>query len=255
MKHFCSSTAGDDSIIACVLIPVYNHESAIGPTCEALTSLGLPIVLVDDGSHARCAGVLAELAERDGYRLLTLPRNGGKGAAVRAGLAFAEREGFTHALQVDADGQHCIDDLPAFIEAARRDPELLAIGYACYDHSVPRHRYYSRYITHVWVWCNTLSTALRDTMCGVRLYPLGMTNALLHRHTCGNRMEFDSEVLVRWYWQGGRLVNLPVRVSYPRDGISHFRLVRDNLLMARMHLRLTLGMLRRLFPLLRRRAQ
>ncbi|RKR04340.1 glycosyltransferase involved in cell wall biosynthesis [Kushneria sinocarnis] len=242
-------------VTACLLIPVYNHENAIAQTCATLSALGLPIILVDDGSHARCARILAELVERDGHRLLTLPRNGGKGAAVRAGLDFAEQAGFTHALQVDADGQHCLADLPAFLEHAHADPQQLAIGYACYDHSVPRHRYYSRYITHVWVWCNTLSTALRDTMCGVRLYPLAATNALLRRHPCGNRMEFDSEVLVRWYWRGHRLINLPVRVSYPRDGISHFRLVRDNLLMARMHLRLTLGMLRRLFPLLRRRTR
>ncbi|WP_438766317.1 glycosyltransferase family 2 protein [Kushneria sp. TE3] len=236
----------------CVLVPVYNHEQAIVTTCEGLACLDLPIVLIDDGSHVACAAVLERLAQAPGVHLLRLARNGGKGRAVRLGLAHARELGFTHALQVDADGQHDPSSLPPFIEAARQHPERLLIGYPRFDHSVPLHRFISRYITHVWVWCNTLSTALRDTMCGVRLYPLVPVNALLARHGCGDRMEFDTEVLVRWFWAGQPVDNLAVRVTYPTDGVSHFRLFRDNVLMARMHLRLTLGMLIRLPKLLYR---
>ncbi len=230
----------------CVLVPVYNHEHAIVATCEGLASLDLPIVLIDDGSHAACAAVLDHLAQASDVHLLRIERNRGKGHAVRSGLAHAQALGFTHALQVDADGQHDRLSLPPFIEVAGQQPDRLLIGYPRFDHSVPLHRFISCYITHVWVWCNTLSTTLRDTMCGVRLYPLREVNALLSRHGCGDRMEFDTEVLVRWFWAGKPVANLPVRVSYPTDGVSHFRLFRDNVLMARMHLRLTLGMLIRL---------
>ncbi|ART63857.1 glycosyltransferase family 2 protein [Kushneria marisflavi] len=239
----------------CVLVPVYNHEHAIVATCEGLADLKLPIVLVDDGSDAACAGVLDRLAQASDVHLLRLPHNRGKGYAVRHGLAHAQTLGFTHALQVDADGQHDRASLPPFIEAARQAPERLLIGYPRFDHSVPLHRFVSRYITHVWVWFNTLSMALRDTMCGVRLYPLAPLNAMLLRHGCGNRMEFDTEVLVRWFWAGHPVDNLPVRVTYPTDGVSHFRLFRDNVLMARMHLRLTLGMLIRVPMLIFRRCR
>lgn len=239
----------------CVLVPVYNHEHAIAATCNGLACLNLPIVLVDDGSHAACVEALDRLAQSPDVHLLRLERNQGKGNAVRCGLQHAQSLGFTHALQVDADGQHDPQSLPPFIEAAGRAPGRLVIGYPRFDHSVPLHRFISRYITHVWVWFNTLSTALRDTMCGVRLYPLAPLNAMLARHGCGDRMEFDTEVLVRWFWAGHPVGNLPVRVTYPTDGVSHFRLFRDNVLMARMHLRLTLGMLIRLPWLLRRRWQ
>lgn len=251
MNHAQNSAA----FSPCVLVPVYNHEHAIVATCEGLGALNLPIVLVDDGSDAVCAGVLDHLARASDVHLLRLPHNRGKGYAVRHGLLHAQTLGFTHALQVDADGQHDCTSLPPFIEAARQAPDRLLIGYPRFDHSVPLHRFISRYITHVWVWCNTLSTTLRDTMCGVRLYPLDTVNALLTRHGCGNRMEFDTEVLVRWFWAGHPVDNLPVRVTYPTDGVSHFRLFRDNVLMARMHLRLTLGMLIRLPKLILGRAR
>ncbi|WIX33666.1 glycosyltransferase family 2 protein [Salinicola sp. JS01] len=236
-----------------VLIPVYNHAGAIGETFARLQALGLPIILVDDGSDAECAALLDELARAEATTLVRLPHNRGKGAAVRAGLAHAEALGLTHALQVDADGQHEAADLPPFVAGLDAADEILRIGYPRFDESVPKHRFYSRYLTHVLVWLATLSLTLRDTMCGVKLYPVAAVNRLVARHPCGDRMQFDSELPVRWYWQGGRVENLPVRVRYPLDGVSHFALWRDNLLLAGMHARLLLGMLIRLPILLRRR--
>ncbi|MGM8932521.1 glycosyltransferase family 2 protein [Salinicola halophyticus] len=238
-----------------VLIPVYNHAEAIRQTVDRLRRLQLPIILVDDGSDAHCAAVLDTLAEAGKVELVRLPVNRGKGAAVRAGLARAAERGLSHVLQVDADGQHEADDLPPFVEGVRADDETLRIGYPRFDASVPRHRFYSRYITHSLVWLATLSFALRDTMCGVKLYPVAAVNRLVAEHPCGNRMEFDSELPVRWVWQGGRVSNLPVRVRYPTDGVSHFKLWRDNVLLAAMHSRLLLGMLRRLPDLLNRRQE
>lgn len=236
----------------CAIVPVYDHPTTITDVCEHLVALGLPVVLIDDGSGARCRAELERLASA-GHHLVCHSLNRGKGAAVRTGLTEAEHLGYTHALQVDADGQHQPDDLPAFLAAMHEAPERLAIGYALYDDSVPRIRLYGRYATHVWVWINTLSLAIRDSMCGVRLYPVKATNELLRHQPTGDRMTFDTEVLVRWYWNGGQVTNLPVRVHYPQDGVSHFAPWRDNIQISWMHTRLFLGMLRRLPRLLLRR--
>lgn len=235
----------------CILIPVYNHPATIGPVCAELTALGLPLLLVDDGCDAECATELDRLAAR-GHHLLRLPCNRGKGAAVRAGLAEAQRLGYTHALQVDADGQHACSDLPAFLAELETSPDTLVVGYPRYDASVPRARFYGRYATHLWVWINTLSFDIRDSMCGVRLYPVATLNRLLARHPCGDRMTFDTEVLVRWHWAGGDLAQHPVHVHYPRDGVSHFALWRDNCQISAMHARLFCGMLLRLPRLISR---
>jgi len=238
----------------CVVIPVYNHEGAIGQTLTTLLPHGYPVILVDDGSSEICARVLTELAQAHSAQveLLVLPHNRGKGGAVKAGLRHALEAGYTHAVQIDADGQHDLTDLPAFIRTAEAKPEQLISGYPIYDDSVPALRYYSRYLTHIWVWINTLSLQIRDTMCGFRVYPLQAVVAMCERQALGNRMQFDTEVMVHWYWQGGSVSSIPTRVQYPIDGVSHFDAWRDNVLISRMHARLFFGMLRRLPSLLRR---
>lgn len=236
----------------CVLIPVYNHPDSIPQVVANMQNLGLPILLVDDGSDADCAAVLDQLAS-NGCHLLRLAGNQGKGAAVRAGLGEAERLGFSHVLQIDADGQHASEDLPAFLDHLKTQPHAVIIGYPRYDASVSSTRFYGRYATHIWVWINTLSLDIRDSMCGARLYPVAAINRMLEKSPCGDRMNFDTEILVRWHWSGGGFVNLPVRVHYPIDGVSHFRLWRDNALISSMHAKLFFGMLLRLPFLLRRR--
>ena len=118
---------------------------------------------------------------------------------------------------------------------------------------MPLVRYYFRYLTHVWVWINTLSFELRDTMCGFRVYPLAPITEMLSSEPCGERMDFDIEVMVRWVWRNWQVQNLPTRVHYPLDGISHFQGWRDNLLISWMHTRLFFGMLTRLPLILWRR--
>jgi glycosyltransferase involved in cell wall biosynthesis len=238
-----------------VLIPVYNHEHAIGATLDAVLAHDCNVLLVDDGCDETCARVLVELGERhsDRVKLLRLEQNGGKGAAVKAGLRALLANGFSHGLQVDADGQHDVDDLPRLLEAARQHPCSLVSGYPEFDASVPRMRLYGRYLTHIWVWINTLSFDIRDTMCGFRVYPLAAVVAMLEQEPCGDRMDFDPEVMVRWHWRGGRVIGIPTRVSYPLDGVSHFDVCRDNLRITRMHTRLFFGMLLRLPVILGRR--
>lgn len=233
----------------CAVIPVYNHGGTVGAVAASLREQGLELLLVDDGSGPETAAALDALANQPGIRLLRLAQNQGKGGAVMAGLRAALTAGYSHALQIDADGQHDARDASRFIDAARRAPDAFVCGCPVYDDSVPKGRLYGRYATHVWVWINTLSLAVRDSMCGFRVYPLAPTVDLLDRVRIGRRMDFDVEVAVRLVWQGLRVLNLPTRVHYPVGGISHFRVVRDNLLISWMHTRLFFGMLWRL-PLL-----
>jgi glycosyltransferase involved in cell wall biosynthesis len=253
-----------DAVVAfrpVAIIPVYNHPRTIGRMVEAMLAHDLPCLLVDDGSDAECAAVLDALVTRHAPRvqLLRLARNQGKGAAVVAGLRAAQaptqdrQAPYTHALQIDADGQHDPADLPRFLALARTRPEAVVCGVPLYDASVPKARLYARYLTHVWVWINTLSLDIRDSMCGYRVYPLTATLALLDEEPIGRRMDFDTEILVRLHWRGLPVLNLPTRVHYPQDGVSHFRVWLDNALISRMHARLFLGMLWRAPRLLARK--
>lgn len=136
---------------------------------------------------------------------------------------------------------------------AERHPEALISGQPIYDDSIPRSRLYGRWITHVWVWIETLSLQLKDSMCGFRVYPVSPTLQLAARVSLGKRMDFDTEVMVRLYWQGNTSYFLPTRVTYPPDGLSHFDALKDNVRISLMHTRLFFGMLPRIPALLFRR--
>jgi len=238
------------------VIPVYNHELAVPAVAAALHGHSLPVVLVDDGSGETCRLALEQLARQTGDRLVRRPVNGGKGAAVISGLREAQALGFTHVLQVDADGQHDLRDVPGFLEAARREPEAVICGRPVFDASIPRVRFLSRYITHALVWLQTLSlSAVRDSMCGFRLYPVRTVLEVVDEDGVGTRMDFDVELLVKLVWRGRVLRWIDTRVSYPADGISHFRMLYDNLRLAGMHVRLVLGMLWRAPMLIFRRVR
>ncbi|MFA7555556.1 MAG: glycosyltransferase [Spongiibacteraceae bacterium] len=238
----------------CLLIPVYNHGPLLAETITHLKTFDLHCLLVDDGSDETTAAMLREIAAAESWVTLLIQRpNQGKGVAVLAGIAEAQRLGFTHALQVDADGQHAVDDIPAMLAMAAAEPEALISGAPVYDASVPRSRLYGRYITHFWVWIETLSFSIVDSMCGFRVYPVAATHALACSHPVARRMDFDTDVMVRLYWRGVAVRFLPTQVRYPDNGISHFALWQDNLRISRMHTKLVFGMLRRLPQLLKRK--
>lgn len=237
----------------CAVIPVYNHGATAGAVQAQLAAQDLPCVLVDDGSEPGCAAVLDALATRPHTHLVRRAANGGKGAAVQDGLRAAAALGYTHALQVDADGQHALADAIAFAQASRAEPRALVCGLPVYGDDVPRSRLYGRWLTRVWVWINTLSADIPDAMCGFRIYPLSQVLPVIDGTHVGKRMDFDIAVLVRLHWRGVAMIWKPTRVAYPEGGISHFKGVRDNVLISRMHARLFFGMLARSPALLWRR--
>ncbi|WP_191576931.1 glycosyltransferase family 2 protein [Achromobacter insolitus] len=237
----------------CAVIPVYNHGGTVAAVVAQLAAHGLPCVLVDDGSEPACAAVLDELAAQSNTQLVRRAVNGGKGAAVQDGLRAALKLGYTHALQVDADGQHALDDIPRFTQMSRELPDAVICGAPVYGDDVPRNRLYGRWLTRIWVWINTLSFDIPDAMCGFRVYPLAKVVPLIDGTHVGRRMDFDIAVLVRLHWEGVRMAWLPTRVAYPEGGISHFKGLQDNVLISRMHARLFFGMLARSPVLLWRR--
>lgn len=237
----------------CAVIPVYNHGQPLIAVVARLQALQLPCILVDDGSQAETALIIDDLAQQSEVSCVRLAVNQGKGAAVMAGLREALRLGFTHALQVDADGQHDLQAVPRFIAAAQCAPTQLICGFPEYDASVPKGRLYARYLTHVWVWVHTLSLSIRDSMCGFRVYPLTPVVQLFDQVSLGTRMDFDSQVLVHLHWRAQPMQWLPVKVIYPEGGLSNFRAVADNVLITKMHTKLFFGMLRRAPGLIARR--
>ncbi|EBQ3428647.1 glycosyltransferase family 2 protein, partial [Salmonella enterica] len=238
----------------CILIPCYNHGAMMPKVLARLAPFGLPCIIVDDGSDEATRTVLETLvAEQPDVTLLRMAQNAGKGAAVMHGLQAAQQMGFSHAVQVDADGQHAIEDIPRMLALAEQHPQALISGQPIYDDSIPRARLYGRWVTHVWVWIETLSLQLKDSMCGFRVYPVAPTLQLTHRVKIGKRMDFDTEVMVRLYWQGNTSYFVPTRVTYPEDGLSHFDALKDNVRISLMHTRLFFGMLPRIPSLLLRR--
>lgn len=234
----------------CLVVPHYNHDQLLQTVIDRLHKLNIPLVLIDDGSSdASFATVRSFVDGADWIDLLRHPVNRGKGAAVCTGLRHARLAKFSHVIQVDADGQHNIEDVPRFLDLAQEFPDAIVSGLPQFDHDIPRTRYYGRMLTHFLIMLETLSLRVRDAMCGFRVYPLLNIDKLFDRYYFGPRMDFDVEVLVKADWAGIEIRYLPTRVAYPESGVSHFDYVRDNVDITRMHLRLLAGMLPRL-PLL-----
>jgi len=235
----------------CVIIPTFNHYQHIHLVIDELGP-DTPCLLVDDGSVSPCREVLDDIAaQRPWVELIRLPQNQGKGIAVTTGLKHAHQLGFSHALQIDADGQHDTNDLASFIATAKNYPRAVIAGVRRYDEMPPKRRY-GRMVTDFWVWVNTLSFTIKDSMCGYRVYPLVETIALLSGTAVGQRMDFDTDILVRLYWRGIAVEQLETQVSYLSDSDSHFDLLHDNLRISKMHTRHFFGMLIRLPGLMAR---
>lgn len=239
----------------CLVIPAYNHSTALSQVIVRAETIGLPCLVVDDGSDTANRNQLDEIASQ--YPWVSIVRyetNRGKGAAVISGLRKAFDQGYSHALQIDADGQHALEDIPRFLEAAQQSPEAVITGRRV-SVDAPKSRHYGRMLTDGLVWLETLSTSIHDSMCGFRVYPLGRTLAMLKHHRIGQRMDFDTDMLVKLYWFGLDVQEIQTTVIYRPDIPSHFRMLRDNVRMTRLHISLIIGMLFRIPSLLKRKRQ
>jgi glycosyltransferase involved in cell wall biosynthesis len=222
----------------CVLLPTFDNPATIANVVARVRAYVQDVVIVDDGSAEPARNIIAELGTRGLAHVVRRAQNGGKGAAVKSGFRAAADLGYTHALQVDADGQHSVEDIPRFLQHAAANPECLVLGAPSFDASVPKARLYGRQLTVIWTHVETGGRVISDPMCGFRVYPLA---AALQCAPRANRMDFDPEIAVRMVWHGTRVLTLPTHVRYvsrEQGGVSHFQLVRDNLRITLMHTRL-----------------
>ena len=240
-----------------VLIPSYNPGPAVLTTVQAARAQWPVVWVVDDGSNDGSTASLQELAASDpGLHLIVLPRNSGKGAAVLAGLEAAAAAGFTHVLTMDADGQHPAALIPDFMAASQAAPAAMILGKPVFGPEAPALRVNGRKVSNGWANFETLWKGIGDSLYGFRVYPIAPLMRIMRGRRWMRRFDFDPEAVVRLCWAGVQPINkdAPVRyLSAEEGGVSHFRYLRDNILLTWMHTRLFLGFLGRLPLLLLRR--
>ncbi|WNV05415.1 glycosyltransferase family 2 protein [Candidatus Methylospira mobilis] len=240
-----------------ILIPSYNPGRKVYETVAAARRQQVPVWIVVDGSTDGTIETLQSMATEDpDLRVIVLPRNQGKGAAILHGAGLALQAGYTHALTMDSDGQHPADKIPEFLAASRANADAMILGVPVFAADAPALRVHGRKISNAWANLETLGVGIGDSLFGFRVYPLQALHGVLSTHRWMRRFDFDPEVVVRLSWRGVKPVNLPAQVSYFRPeqgGVSHFHYVRDNVLLTWMHTRLFLEFLVRLPVLMARR--
>ena len=240
-----------------VLIPSYNTGAHVHATVAAARAVWSPVWVVVDGSTDGTGAELQWRALTDpGLRVWVLPQNQGKGAAVLHGLELAAAAGFTHALTMDADGQHPAALIPAFMQASIERPETMILGRPVFDASAPLLRVRGRRVSNAWTNLETLGAGVADSLYGFRVYPVPALVAVMRHQPWMRRFDFDTEAVVRLAWRGVKPINLDAPVKYlsaEEGGVSHFRYGRDNLLLSWMHTRLMVEFVLRLPLLLWRR--
>ncbi len=249
--------AGQASTTHLVLIPSYDTGPMLARTLRDALANWRVVWVVIDGSTDGSAEDAQKMAQGDpGLRVFVLPRNQGKGAAVLHGLRLAHAAGFTHALTMDADGQHPANLIPTFMADSIRRPEAMILGKPVFDASAPLLRVRGRRISNGWTNLETLGAGVGDSLYGFRVYPIGDLLDVMRHQRWMRRFDFDTEAVVRLAWRGVKPINRDAPVKYLRPeegGVSHFRYGRDNALLTWMHARLMLGFVLRLPMLVMRR--
>lgn len=229
----------------CWVIPHFNHASEFRRFLPKLANANLPCIVVDDGSEqSQLEQLNTAISEHVSITLLRHATNRGKGAAVLTGCHHARNLGFTHIIQIDADGQHAPSDVSRFIAASKANPSAIVSGYPVFDGTAPKARKYGRRITTFWVMLETLSLQIKDALCGYRVYPLDSVERLVDQFHIGVHMEFDTDILVKAVWINVPVVFIDTQVQYIAGARSHFHYLRDNIRLIRLHTRLLLQSLR-----------
>jgi len=225
-----------------VLIPSYNTGPRLLETVREALGFWQPVLVVVDGSDDGSERAVVELARTDSnLRVLLLPRNGGKGAAVLTGAEAAQRDGFTHALVMDADGQHPADRIADFMQTSLEAPAALVLGRPVFGPEAPLVRLKGRQISVNLVRWEIFGRGIDDPLFGFRVYPLAPLIRVLRRTGGARRYDFDPEVAVRLFWAGTPTLNRPAACRYlsrAEGGVSHFHYFRDNVRMVWLHTRL-----------------
>ncbi len=240
-----------------VLVPCYNPGAKVLQTVRSIRAQWSPVWVVVDGSTDESTALLqAEAAQDPGLQVFVQSANSGKGSAVLHGITEALNRGFTHALAMDADGQHPADLIATFMARSIAQPSAMILGKPVFDASAPALRVNGRKVSNSWANVETLGAGVGDSLYGFRVYPMRPLQKVMQGSRWMRRFDFDPEVAVRLCWQGVHPINIDAPVKYfsPQEGgVSHFKYLRDNVLLTWMHTRLFTEFLVRLPWLLARR--
>jgi len=232
-----------------VLIPSFNTGPRLFDTIASVREIGWPIIVVIDGSTDSTGEALTRMAEHDpALFACMLPHNLGKGAAISHGLHLAHSLGFTHALTMDADGQHSTAHVGEMIAVSAARPDAMILGLPLFDESAPRIRVLGHKLANFCTGLVTRRNRIGDSLFGFRVYPIVPLIEAFESTTGMRRFDFDSEAAIRLYWKGIEPINVATPVRYfHRDegGVSHFKYLRDNWLLAGMYVRLVVALLAR----------
>lgn len=220
-------TLGVEESEVCAVIPTYQNAKTLLKVVADVHRVVDTVFVVDDGSNDGTAALLDKATGNERpEKVLTHPKNCGKGAALKTGLTYARQQGFRYAVTVDADGQHRADDIPALLKAVEEEPDALAIGSRGLQHeNMPAKSTFANRFSNFWFALQTLQR-LPDTQSGLRIYPLRCLHGL---RWMSARYEAELTLLVFSAWAGVKLLPVPVSVYYPpRDQrVTHFRPGRD----------------------------
>lgn len=220
-------TVGVEENEVCAVIPTYQNAKTLLKVVADVHRVVDTVFVVDDGSNDGTAALLDKATGNERpEKVLTHPKNCGKGAALKTGLTYARQQGFRYAVTVDADGQHRADDIPALLKAVEEEPDALAIGSRGLQHeNMPAKSTFANRFSNFWFALQTLQR-LPDTQSGLRVYPLRRLHGL---RWMSARYEAELTLLVFSAWAGVKLLPVPVSVYYPpRDQrVTHFRPGRD----------------------------
>lgn len=230
------------------VVPVYNHGSTLEFVVKQLSEYGFPIIVVDDGNDEVNKKFISEVEQKySKVVVVTRKKNGGKGKAMNDGVRKAYEMGLSHILQIDSDGQHDAGRIGHFLEVSMSNPEAVICGYPEYDENAPAKRVNGRKVANAWIHLVTLSNEIKDSMIGFRVYPVEPYYKLISGFAfIDGRMGYDIDILVRFSWKGIKIISESVKISYPIDGVSNFRMVRDNIRISLTYAKLVIGMIVRL---------
>lgn len=227
----------------CFVVPHYNHAHAFQAFVERLLAKNLPCIVVDDGSDAENKQILKTILQaHPEISLAEHDLNYGKGKAMWTGATLALKMGFTHMIQIDADGQHDVGDVDKLIAMSEEFPTAIISGAPQFDDSAPKSRLYGRKVTDFWVALETWSLKVKDSLCGFRVYPLKQYENVYKKYNIGKRMQIDTDILVKSIWEEIDVKFVDTKVIYHEGGVSHFHYLRDNLRLIWLHIRLMIGM-------------
>ncbi len=234
-----------------VLIPFYNHFIQFKEFLPKILIYKIPILVVDDGSQEEESKDLKNLCDENKIFYFHLDKNSGKGGAVLRGFKISREKGFSHVLQIDADGQHDSKDIEKFLMISKENQNAIINGVPHCDELQPKERNFGHKFANFWVILETHSFDIKDVMCGFRVYPLKYIETIPKIYFL--RMGFDIEIIVKAYWKKILIINVDTKVSYNGKQVSHFHLVKDNIKLSFLHAYLCLMGILKIFSRFYRR--